>query len=263
MTFFFFILSILVSFSFPAFSAEKSIESTSDSEKTILTVEKHENPTASALDKAGEMTKDTSEQAPKILYETRLRRDKADYFALLNYSPIDLLIPSKQGITLGFIRDGDRTWELEYLNGSVSVPFMLEDLGKMSDTRISLIGRSYFGGNSFNFNYGLSYFDFVIHLGNKILNRVTGSGYPSLDLIGVQSVGLNLGIGNRWTFKHNITFGIDWISWAQPLQIISIKSTFLDYATNGKDRGAVDNAISLVSYMPHFAVLKLQLGILF
>lgn len=279
MTVFFLILSLLVSFSLPSLSADKNTEAHSEKkvqvpsekkaeiplEKKEISLEKSENSveTPSVLDKATEVAKETTEQVSQTLNETRFRRDKADYLALLNYSPVDLLIPSKQGITLGLIRDADKTWELEYLSGSISVPFIVEDLGKMSDTRISLIGRSYFGSNSFNFSYGLSYFDFLLHLGDKLLNRVSGGSYPSLDLIGVQSVGFNIGIGNRWTFKHNITLGIDWISWMQPLQITSKRSTFLDYATNEEDRDDVDKAITLISYMPRFAFLKLQLGILF
>ena len=150
----------------------------------------------------------------------------ADYFALANYSPIDLLIPSKYGFTLGYINNADKTWEFEYLRGSISVPFIIEDLGKMTDERFSVIGRSYFGSNSFNFSYGISYFDFSLHLGDKLLSRVTGGNYPSIDLVEVQSVGFNLAIGNRWSLNRNVTFGIDWISWAQPVYVLNQKSTF-------------------------------------
>lgn len=247
----------IFTFSLAAQSTEVS------SEKKGQPPAQQEKTDKSVLDKAGKIAKDTTEQVSKNLAEARERREKADYFALANYSPIDLLIPSKYGITLGYIESADKTWEFEYLRGSISVPFIVEDLGKMTDERFSAIGRSYFGGNSFNFSYGLSYFDFSLHLGDKLLNRVTGGSYPSIDLVEVQSLGFNLAIGNRWSFNRNVTFGVDWISWAQPVYVTNKKSAFLDYASNQQDKDDVDKAMKLISYFPRLAFLKLQLGILF
>lgn len=217
----------------------------------------------SVFEKTGEVISDSAEQVAKKLNETRTRREQNNYFALVNYSPLDMLIPSKIGLTLGSIRTADKTWELEYLRGSVSVPFFVKDLGAMTDQRISLIGRSYFGGNSFNFSYGLSYFDFSIQLGDEILNRVSAGNYPSIGLIEIESVGFNLGIGNRWSFDKNITLGVDWISWEQPLINTRRKSAFVDYASNPNDKDNVDTAIKIISYLPRFTLLKLQFGVLF
>jgi hypothetical protein len=217
----------------------------------------------SPLDQAGQTAKDKVEQVSKNLAETRENRATSDYFAYLNYSPLDLLIPSKMGFTLGYSQSTDKTWEFEYLRGSLSVPFVVEDLGKMTDERFSLIKRSYYGGNSFNFSYGVTYFDFSLHLGDQLLNRVTGGTYPSIDLVELQSLGFNIGIGNRWAVNQNFTFGVDWVSWAQPVFITSKKSAFLDYANNQQDKDDVDKGVKLISYFPRFAFLKLQLGILF
>lgn len=204
-----------------------------------------------------------SEEVKEALLETKDHRANTNYVALLNYSPIDLLIPSKIGFTLGLINGPEQTWELEYLKGTVSVPFIVEDLGKMTDERFSLIGRSYFGNNSFNMSYGLSYFDFSLHLGDKLLNRVTGGNYPSIDVVQIQAVGFNMGFGNRWVFEKNITFGVDWISWSQPVSLTKKNSAFLDYATNQEDRDDVEKAIKFISYFPRLAFFKLQFGMSF
>lgn len=255
---FFILLSgAILAFSLTAQSAE--VIPKKDDPRT----EQQEKAEQSALDKAGQIAKNTTEQVSKTLSETRERREKADYFALANYSPLDLLIPSKYGFTLGYIESADKTWEFEYLRGSISVPFIVEDLGKMTDERLSVIGRSYFGGNSFHVSYGLSYFDFSLHLGDKLLNRVTGGSYPSIDLVEIQSLGFNLAVGNRWSFNRNVTFGVDWISWAQPVYVMNKKSAFLDYASNQQDKDDVDKATKLISHFPRLAFLKLQLGILF
>lgn len=252
-----FLSAVILSFSLTAQSAEVG------SEKTDPTPEQQEKTDKSVLDKAGQIAKDTSERVSKTLAETRARREKADYFVLANYSPFDLLIPSKYGLTFGYIKSADKTWELEYLRGSISVPVIVEDLGNMTDERFSVIGRSYFGGNSFNFSYGLSYFNFSLRLGDDLLNRVTEGNYPSIDLIEIQSLGFNLAIGNRWSFNHNVTFGVDWISLAQPVFVTNKKSAFLDHASNQQDKDDVDKTMNLISYFPRLAFLKLQLGILF
>ncbi len=89
-------------------------------ENQELPQQKHDK---TLLDSSSEMAKDAAEQLMKTFGETRARRAAASYFVLANYSPLDLLIPSKLGLTLGLIRDADKSQELEYLQGSVSVPF--------------------------------------------------------------------------------------------------------------------------------------------
>lgn len=216
-----------------------------------------------ATDKVVEVAKEANRKVTETLSETRLRRQNADYYLLGNYSLFDLLIPSKYGFSLGYIQNVDTSWEFEYLKGTVSVPFVVEDLGKMSDERFSIIRRSYFGGNSFNLSYGVSYFDFSLHLGDKLLSRVTSGSHPSIDLIEVQSLGLNIGVGNRWSFNKNITVGIDWISWAQPIFVTKKSSEYLKYANNQEDKDDVDTAMKIISYFPRLAFMKIQFGILF
>lgn len=129
---------------------------------------------ASADESVTQSVEDTGKKVAEVLAETRQRREKSNYFVLGNYSFLDLLIPGKYGLTLGYIKSADQTWEVEYLRGTISVPFFVKDLGSMTDERLALIGRSYMGGNSFNFSYSLSYFDFSLHIGDKLLNRVSG-----------------------------------------------------------------------------------------
>lgn len=244
-----------------SYSVSPAVERSKTAEQ-VETTEQTDGNEKTALEKTGEIFQDTTEQATKVLNETRGRRASQDYFLLGNYSPIDLLIPSKYGVTVGLVSDADRTWEFEYLRGSISVPFIVKDLGEMSDVRLALIKRSYFGSNSFNLSYGLTYFDFSMHLGDELLNQLNGN-YPSIDLVSIEALGFNVAIGNRWTFDHNITLGIDWISWAQPVAVTNKKSAFLDSSASEKDKDDVDTALKIISYFPRFSFLKLQLGILF
>lgn len=241
----------------PSFAAETTGDKKADEPEQVSPPEK------STVDKARDKVNQATTQVVNALNEGRERRGKSSFFVLASYSPFDLIIPSKYGLTLGYIQDADRTWELEYLKGSVSVPFIVKDLGEMKDERLSLIKRSYYGGNSFNFGYGLSYHRFSISLGDDMLSRVSGGSYPSIDLLEIQTLGFYLGVGNRWVLDHGITLGVDWFSWSQPVYELSRKDGYLDYATNEEDRKNADNALKLVTYFPRFAVFKMQAGITF
>lgn len=200
---------------------------------------------------------------PVPFQESPAPRARNGYFVLGNYSPADLLIPGKYGFTAGLVRGGPETWELEFLTGGAGLPWVLKDLGRMSDRRLSLLRRSYFAGNSFNLSYGLSHTSFSLQLGSGIMNRVSGGRYPSLDLIEVETLAANVGIGNRWVFRERITLGVDWLSWTQPLYVLRRKDDFLRKGTNREDRDEAGKATSLITYFPRFAALKVQLGILF
>lgn len=175
---------------------------------------------------------------------------------------MDLIIPSKIGATAGLFTTERSTWEIEYLRGSVSVPMVIDDIGSMTDERISLIRRK-FRNKNFNFSYGLTYYKYNIHLGSEIINSISGGGYPGVDVVEIQSLGFNVGMGHRWTFKHNITLGVDWISWSQPAYTLKKQADFLHENSNPEDRDNVETAVNVISFFPRLTFLKLQLGILF
>lgn len=224
---------------------------------------KNETAGEKILDQTKKIFSETSETVKKSLEENKKLRETFDYFSLLSYSQMDLIIPGKIGASIGYNSNPDSTWEFEYLHGSVAVPFLIKDLGKMSEDRISLIRRSYLGTETFNMSYGISYFDFAVHLGDKFLSQLTGGSYPSLDLLTIKSLGFNVGIGNRWNFKNRFILSIDWISWSQPLIMTQRDIPYLDYATNQSDKDDVDSATKLIAYLPRLTLLKLQIGYLF
>ncbi len=212
-----------------------------------------EGPSEEIADEAGER--------PAPMTGARARRDQSTVVVLGSFVPVDLLIPSKVGGTIGWISSADQTLEFEYLVGSIQAPFVVGDIGSMTDTRMSLIRRTYNDRNSFNFFAGVTYFMFDIHVGNDILSRLNVATFPDLDLISQRAVGVVIGLGNRWTFDRNITLGIDWFSWSQPIWVTQRENQILNYMSNQKDRDAVNDAIEVISYLPRLSFLKVQLGI--
>lgn len=216
----------------------------------------------SVLNKAAENTKETLSQVNRSLDRAPERREFYSYSGLLTYAPFDLIIPSKLGATLSYQQDADRTYELEFLRGTFAIPFVIDDLGKITDQRLSLLKRSYFGSNSFNIIYGLTYFTFSVHIGDDIMNRIVGS-YPDINLVAIEALGFTVGFGNRWVIADRFILGVDWFSWAQPVYVTKRDAKILDYTTDPDDYKNIDDVLRIASYFPRFSLFKLQAGIMF
>lgn len=197
------------------------------------------------------------------LGKSKLSRAKNDYSVDLLFSPLDLLIPFKYGLTLAWQQDHNTSYEIEYIRGSLAFPIIIDDLGKMRDQRLSVFRRSYFDANSFNISYGITYFEFSASLGSRYLNSVSGGLARSVDVVGSRALGFHLATGNKWYISKNFTLGVDWISWSQPVVLLEQDSEYLDYANDPSDREKVHDFLSIISYFPRFAFIKIQLGYAF
>ncbi|WP_413289395.1 hypothetical protein [Bdellovibrio sp. HCB337] len=189
-------------------------------------------------------------------------RENYKYIASLSYSAADFPIPGKFGVTGGLVTSPQQTWELEYMRGTFSVPGGFRDLGSITDSRLSLIGRTYFGG-SFHVSYGLSYFNFNAQVGDQLMNTATGGVYPAMNAADVQGLGANIGVGNTWVFRKDITVGVDWLAWAQPLYTLKRSSDYLNYETDEQSRRSVEDTLKIMSYVPRFAMVNVHVGMLF
>lgn len=184
------------------------------------------------------------------------------FYALFNYSYLDLLVPGKWGGTLGAKQNLKHSWELEYLKGSISTPWIMDDIGSVTDQRTSLIRRSQIWFDSFNVGYGISYFDFNVHLGSELLDSVSGSESSS-DIVKARALGTYFSIGNRWEFGGRGIVSIDWFGWSQPWIRLEERTKFFDRAEEEDDRSTAQDALSVVYRFPRFTLLKLQLGLRF
>lgn len=180
----------------------------------------------------------------------------------LQYAPLDLLLPSKWGMALQGQVLGE-TLELDYASASVSVPWVLKDLGSMSEKRLQLsfispIGDSAHALQGWNFRWGLSLNSFQIRLGDALLSRLSGGVYPSLDVVDLQTLGIVGSIGYRGLWGNlqqaHWGWGIDLFSWAQPLITTKNSAPFLDAVTDREDRESVEQAIRVVRLFPRWTL---------
>ena len=216
-------------------------------------------PAATSLDEVQAKARAATAKVGAVLNESKYHRDNSNITVMLGYAPIDMILPSKLGGSVGWNDGAEASYEIEYMGSKLSVPFVVKDLGSFSDKRISIIKRSYKSRNSFNFHYGVSYFDTDVAVGNEYLSSATNVP-RNLDLIGIKSLGVIWGVGNRWNFKPGFTAGVDWISWAQPLIVLSREDRLINYVNDEGTRDALKQALNLSSYVPRFTLLKVQFG---
>lgn len=204
----------------------------------------------------------TSSSGP-IPPSEKLSASPGGFFLGLTYSPLDLLIPSKWGAKVGGETPGELAWEFEYLRSSLETPFIIADLGKMTDERYSLILRSFGQRKSFNVHFGVTYFSFKAHLSPKFLNTVPTQIDTSYDVVQVESVGFNLGIGHRWHWGEHFHFGVDWLSWAQPVFITKNQSEITDLTEDEDTKETISDAVRIANYVPRLLTLKVFLNFSF
>lgn len=226
--------------------AAHSEETPKDSEKSIG-------------DKAIEKIQDAHAKYKKEIGEMAQRRRDATANILGHYSPLSMWVPSKVGVSLGYIKDEKWTYELEGLYGSLGYELLGINLAKFSEVRLNLMAR-YFSSGSFNLFFGLHYEKIDLTLGDNLLGSFSAADKVEYNLLEIENVGVVGGLGNRWLFKNGFTLGVDWIALNQPIYSLKSNARFLDSNASQSDKDAVDRGLSVLKYLPRVTFLKLGLG---
>jgi hypothetical protein len=249
------ILILTGSFAFseevPAASEEKSF------------IEKSKENTQKALDYVSEKGSEAKQVIDSKTSESILKRHNYNYGGHLIYSPIDFIIPGKIGASVYMASDDKNTqYELQYVRGSIPLTLLSVDFGKVTDQRLSLLKRNYSSSGNFNWYYGISYISFDASLGSSILNNIVPSGnVPNSELIEIKSLGLDLGIGNRWYFENGFSFSVDWLGISQPVAVLKKEAAYLQATTSSQtDRDNITKFIDAVAVFPRLYFLKASIG---
>lgn len=175
------------------------------------------------------------------------------------YSLLDTWLPSKWGASYGYQSNPNGTWELEYLSGSYA-PLGISELGEFSETRISLLYRSFSQRNTFHFTYGLNYSSLKLGIGDKLLSTITGGVVPGFDVMTVETLGFHWGLGNRWQVTPQFLINVDWFEVHIPLYTLESEAPFLEVNASQEDKEDIRDALDLIESIPTFSLVKFQLG---
>jgi hypothetical protein len=202
---------------------------------------------------------DVATPSPKT--EAALAEGKEKQFGVsLAFSPLGILIPTKYGPAANW--NINRRWSLEIssFGGSYGFSSSYFDLGGFKENLLLLNARYFPRAGSFNWLFGISRQQYIASLGNDIVSRF--ATYVPDYSITVETVGLQLGLGNRWTYKR-LLLGVDWLVLNIPVIASRTSSPALDQVTNADDRRRIDDAIRVMRYLPTGALAKLSLGFAF
>ncbi|MGE4133625.1 MAG: hypothetical protein AB7F86_18455 [Bdellovibrionales bacterium] len=223
------------------------------------TLDKVEDATEQAL----EAGKEKVNQFGQALSEMRQRREERQWLITGNYSYLDLWIPSKYGVSVAYVKSAEDTYELDYMRASYGLGWFGVDLGEVTEQRLALLYRSFSKRNSFNFQMGVNYNKFAIHIGNDLLAKVSGNSNLDYSLMQIETLGLSWGLGNRWQTKGGFVWSFDWLQLHIPLLKLTEKTPFIDATTDSSDRDDAKTAVKLIRYFPRIVALKVQLGFTF
>jgi hypothetical protein len=143
----------------------------SSKEATQRAYDTSKEKAAELYDKAKVEASDLYDKAKQAITPERTSRDnRRDSFLSLNWSPFVFLsfpLP-KSGFQAGYIVNESFTIDPEYLSGGYGFAVAKLNVGKISDTIISVPVR-YFPGNSFNIRGGVSYRKLSATIGESML----------------------------------------------------------------------------------------------
>lgn len=176
-------------------------------------------------------------------------------WALLgSFAYLDTWLPGKLGATLSY-GNKERTWEFAYQNASYSLDVLIDDLGKITDTRMHLSTRSHTWGGSFNFQYGIFYNKFSAKLGNDYTELVGAS----FNLVEIETAGVLWGVGNKWRWG-GWELNADWFKVFWPLAKLGEDSDILDSEASSSDKDDIEELIDGVSSIPTVSLAHFELG---
>ncbi len=255
------VLALLLSGS--VFGAEKA-----NDRKPAQSVEVYDTPEAAA--KAAGWTTDNKQQPAAAAQPTEKPADPAPatesnhkrwlFSAVL--SPFDQWIAGKYGFMITYMPDPNTAYEFEYLRGSYGFDLLGEELGTAVEQRASIFTR-YFLTESFNYHAGINYDHLDVTLKDNFTNTVTTSSGEDYTYVELATLGVTIGVGNRWRTDSGIEIGVDWLQLQMPMIRLKQYSPFIDLSGDVEKSDAVRDAVLNVRDKPRFAALKFQAGISF
>lgn len=169
--------------------------------------------------------------------------------------------PIKYGLNAAYTQDPNWMWELGYFTGGINFGVSKISVGGFNEALLTATGRYSPWAGSFNWIVGLSHHAYHVRLGNAIVSRLTGVG--KLDVLNVQTVGLQAGVGNRWQIADNFSIGVDWVVVDIPLTTVRSQSPALEAYTNEGDRREVEEALDFMKSLWTINVLKTTIAFSF
>jgi hypothetical protein len=187
-------------------------------------------------------------QAPSLLYP----------YGVHGTLTLGYIAPIKYGLGFTYVRDPNWIWDLSYIKGGLGFGVAGLDFGGFDESLLTLTGRYYPRSGSFNWIIGVSRHAYRVSLGNDFVSRLGGPG--ATDLLRVETLGLQLGLGNRLTFRDQFWLSIDWLTLNIPITTLRAEGPSYDAYNSSNDRRVVNDALKLMEGLWTMTFLKTSIG---
>ena len=188
-------------------------------------------------------------------------RGSLTHSLLGTYAFIDMWIPGKWGFSYSYHPSASGSYEIEYVRGKLS-PLVLEELGTITDERLTVMYRSFSKRNSFNFLYGINYSSLKLQLGSEALATILTGDSSAFDVISIKTLGATWGLGNRWNISRFIV-SVDWLVLNIPILSLESEAPFINATSDASKKGDAQDVLDFVEKIPTLSIAKFQLGISF
>lgn len=168
------------------------------------------------------------------------------------------IAPIKYGLGFTYARDPNWIWDLSYIKGGLGFGIAGIDFAGFDESLLTATARYFPWSGSFNWIIGLSRHAYRVSLGDDFVARLGGPG--AIDLLRVRTLGLQLGLGNRLTFRSQFWLSIDWLTVNIPVTTLRREGPSYDAYSSSNDRRLVDEALKLMESLWTMTFLKTSLG---
>ena len=190
---------------------------------------------------------------------SRSSRQKSAFVAHLIPLALGTWVPTKRGVSLGWVVSADTTIDAEYLRGAVGIDFQGIELAQFKEEVMTVGWRSFMGTNSFNLRPSLGARRYTLTAGDRLLAQVTGQQTENT-LLQITTYVAGLAIGNRWQFGNGFTLGVDWFEIVVPILQKHESHPVADGLSDPDTQRTADRIGQLLRNAPTFAVAKMNVG---
>lgn len=193
--------------------------------------------------------------------DSRANRARSTVVPSVTVLDTGLWTPMKYGASLGYLQDANKTYELDYLRGSLGLSFKGINLISFEETLVLARWRWYADMNSFNLSFAFGERRYTFDLGDDVFEDAPGVPFNTAYKVAeIRNWVVTSGIGNRWQFDQGFTLGVDWFELIVPIGQGQTHSRLYDAMEDSGAKRNLKRVFSVLRYGPTFNAFKVQLG---
>lgn len=177
----------------------------------------------------------------------------------LSYTLYGLITSGKKGAHFLWHLENGNQIEFAHLRGEYAIKGFKVDIASFQE-RLNTIAYRQYLGNSFDFQYGIGRRTYSIKLGDDLVKYIEPIKDWEREMVRIESLVLQFGIGNTWSWKNGFSCGADWFALHYPIKTLDLKAPSGERIQNPPSRNAYEKMLAVAKRFPTISLLQLHLG---